>query len=274
MWRAFVYARREARGPRQAGLCEFKPLDGKFAPTSSSRSRTAPIDFQPREPFHPLFGAMPKTPLMLEFQITKEYLGFATHLVYLGPLWEEVLQADTRGPGSTVATWSSLYGRQADRHGRRRQHRQPTATGPARISTRPTGTPSAAWPGTPTSAATSPSEWASMTFTGNDPRLRGRVVAMMTASREAVVDYMTPLGLHHLMGHGHHYGPGPGSRTWRAGRLEPGLLPSRRADGIGFDRTARAATRWRNTRNYSLDNLVIADALLNITRRFVFIDIS
>ena len=67
--------------------------------------KNGPIDFQPREPFHPLFGAMPRTPLMLELQITKEYLGFATHLVYLGTLYQEVLQADThaRGEGSTVA---------------------------------------------------------------------------------------------------------------------------------------------------------------------------
>ncbi len=67
--------------------------------------KNGPIDFQPREPFHPLFGAMPRTPLMMELQITKEYLGFATHLVYLGTLYEEVLQADThaRGEGSTVA---------------------------------------------------------------------------------------------------------------------------------------------------------------------------
>src|SRR4029453_210350 len=67
--------------------------------------KTAPIDSRPREPFHPLFGAMPRTPLVLEVQITKEYLGFATHLAYLGTLYEEVLRADTyaRGPGSTVA---------------------------------------------------------------------------------------------------------------------------------------------------------------------------
>ena len=81
------------------------PLDGKFDDNVLLQVKNGPIDFQPREPGHPLFGAMPKTPLMLEVQITKEYLGFATHLVYLGPLYEETLRSDTlaKGAGSTVA---------------------------------------------------------------------------------------------------------------------------------------------------------------------------
>src|SRR5262249_58874797 len=89
---------------RQA-YSEYKPLDGHFRDNVLLQVKNGPIDFQPREPFHPLFGAMPRTPLMLEVQITKEYLGFATHLAYLGPLYEEVLRADTytRGEGSSVA---------------------------------------------------------------------------------------------------------------------------------------------------------------------------
>src|SRR5690606_10282800 len=84
---------------------DFVPLDGKFAPNVMVQVKNGAIDFQPREPFHPLFGAMPKTPLMLEVQITKEYLGFSTHLAYLAPMWEEVLKADTHqgGKGNTVA---------------------------------------------------------------------------------------------------------------------------------------------------------------------------
>ena len=90
------------------------PLDGGFRENVLLQVKNGPIDFQPREPAHPLFGAMPKTALMLEVQITKEYLGFATHLVYLGPLYEETLRADTlaRGTGSTVGKIidGSLYG--------------------------------------------------------------------------------------------------------------------------------------------------------------------
>ena len=80
----------------KASYDEFKPLDGQFAPNVVVQVKNGPIDFQPREPFHPLFGAMPHTALMMEFQITKEYLGFATHQAYLGSLFEEVLQTDTR----------------------------------------------------------------------------------------------------------------------------------------------------------------------------------
>jgi alpha-glucuronidase len=105
MWRAFVYAETDPDDRAKQAYTEFKPLDGKFADNVLVQVKNGAIDFQPREPFHPLFGAMPKTPMMLELQITKEYLGFATHLAYLGPLFEEVLEADTRakGKGSTVA---------------------------------------------------------------------------------------------------------------------------------------------------------------------------
>src|SRR4029079_5682970 len=84
---------------------QFKPLGGKFLENPFVQVKNGPLDFQPREPFSPLFGAMPKTPLMMEFQVTKEYLGQDTHLAYIGPVFEEVLRADTyaKGKGSTVA---------------------------------------------------------------------------------------------------------------------------------------------------------------------------
>ena len=105
MWRAFVYSHQVPEDRAKQAYSEFVGLDGAFRPNVIVQVKNGPIDFQPREPFHPLFGAMPRTPLMMELQITKEYLGFATHLVYLGTLYEEVLQADThaRGEGSTVA---------------------------------------------------------------------------------------------------------------------------------------------------------------------------
>lgn len=105
MWRAFVYAHDKPEDRAKQAYSEFQPLDGKFADNVIVQVKNGPIDFQPREPFHPLFGAMPRTPLMMEVQITKEYLGFATHLAYLGTMWEEVLRSDTYRPrkGTTVA---------------------------------------------------------------------------------------------------------------------------------------------------------------------------
>ncbi len=127
MWRAFVYSdasnRRIAPSKRTTNSCRSTD---KFRDNVLLQVKNGPIDFQPREPFHPLFGAMPKTPLMLEVQITKEYLGFATHLVYLGPLYEEALRSDTyaKGAGSTVAKSSMVAARSCRRHGRRVEYRR------------------------------------------------------------------------------------------------------------------------------------------------------
>ena len=105
MWRAFVYSEDDPTDRAKQAYSEFVPYDGKFRDNVLVQVKNGAIDFQPREPFHPIFGAMPKTPLMMEFQITKEYLGFATHLVYLPKLFQEVLGADTyrKGKGSTEA---------------------------------------------------------------------------------------------------------------------------------------------------------------------------
>src|SRR6185436_779547 len=104
MWRAFVYSNDVPVDRIRQAYDEFKPLDGTFRENVLIQVKNGPLDFQPREPFHPLFGAMPKTPLMMEFQVTKEYLGQDTHLVFLAPLFKEVLDADTwtKGKGSTV----------------------------------------------------------------------------------------------------------------------------------------------------------------------------
>jgi alpha-glucuronidase len=151
MWRAFVYSHEQPDDRAKQGYSEFKPFDGQFRDNVIVQVKNGAIDFQPREPFHPLFGAMPKTNLGMEFQITKEYLGFATHLVYLGPLYEETLRSDTyaKGQGSTVAKVvdGSLDGRRLTLMAGV-ANIGATATGAARSSTRPTGTSSAAWPGT------------------------------------------------------------------------------------------------------------------------------
>ncbi len=240
MWRAFVYAP-EAEDRVKQAYDEFVPLDGEFRPNVLVQVKNGPLDFQPREPFHPLFGAMSRTPLMMEFQITKEYLGFSTHLAYLGTMWEEVLQADTyaQGEGSTVARVidGSLFG-----------HELTGMAGVANIGTDRNWCGSIfdqanwyafgrlAW--NPNLRADSiAEEWIRMTFT-NDPRFVAPVKQIMLESREAVINYMTPLGLAHLMGPGHHYGPAP----WfdQAPRPDWNNTYYHRADtsGIGFDRTA------------------------------------
>lgn len=236
MWRAFVYAP-EAKDRAAQAFDEFQPLDGKFAPNVIVQVKNGAIDFQPREPFHPLFGAMPKTPLALELQITKEYLGFATHLVYLGPLFEEVLQADTHR-GGTVARVvdGSLHG-----------HKLTAVAGVANIGTDRNWSGSQfdqanwyvfgrmAWDPDLKAAAVA-REWAALTFT-NKPATRDTIVELMLASREAVVDYMTPLGLHHLMDTGHHYGPGPWVNDLERADWNPTYFHRATRDGIGFDRT-------------------------------------
>ncbi|MEL4890550.1 alpha-glucuronidase family glycosyl hydrolase [Xanthomonas sontii] len=244
MWRAFVYAHDVPVDRAMQAYTEFVGLDGVFRPNVIVQVKNGPIDFQPREPFHPLFGAMPRTPLMLEFQITKEYLGFATHLVYLGPLYEEVLQADThaRGTGSTVAEVvdGSLEG-----------HALTGIAGVANLGNDRTWSGShfdqanwyafgrLAW-NPHQSARAIAAEWAAMTFSPASEVVQP-IVGMMMGSREAAVNYMTPLGLHHLMARGHHYGPGP----WVDGgpRADWTAVYYHRADrdGIGFDRTARGS---------------------------------
>ncbi|PAX06738.1 alpha-glucuronidase family glycosyl hydrolase [Sphingomonas lenta] len=244
MWRAFVYQETDPEDRAKQAYTEFKPQDGRFAPNVLVQVKNGPIDFQPREPFHPLFGAMPRTPLMLEFQITKEYLGFATHLVYLGELFAETLRSDTyaRGPGSTVSRVvdGSLDG-----------HRLTGMAGVANIGSDRDWTGSTfdqanwyafgrlAWD-PDASARTVAAEWAGLTFT-TDPAFARPVADLMMASRQAMVDYMTPLGLAHLMGTGHHHGPAP----WVSDLARPEWNPAyyHRADarGIGFDRTSKGS---------------------------------
>ena len=250
MWRAFVYSQHATEDRAAQAFDQFKPLDGRFAANVLLQVKNGPIDFQPREPFHPLFGAMPKTPLMLEFQITKEYLGFATHLAYLGTLFEETLSADTfaRGQGSTVAKVvdGSLHGYAltgiagvanvgSDRNWSGSQFDQANWYAFGRFAWSPEG-----------SARAVAEEWARMTFS-NEPRFVQSVVEMMMVSRETVVDYMTPLGLAHLMGSHHHYGPAPWAEDLERPDQRPVYFHRADKDGLGFDRTrsgSGAVTRY------------------------------
>jgi alpha-glucuronidase len=240
MWRAFVYSNEVPTDRVKQAYDEFKPLDGAFRENVLIQVKSGPLDFQPREPFSPLFGAMTKTPVMMEFQITKEYLGEDTHLAYLGPYFEEVLRADTyvKGKGSTVAKVidGSLLG-----------YSRTAIAGVANIGSDANWTGSTfnqanwyafgrlAWDPALSSLDVA-DEWIRMTMT-NSPGAVATVRTMMRQSREAVVNYMTPLGLAHIMGTGHHYGPAP----WvKLSRLDWSPVYYHRADsiGIGFDRTA------------------------------------
>jgi alpha-glucuronidase len=239
IWRAFVYSPKPEDRVKQAYL-EFKPLDGQFADNVVIQSKNGPLDFQPREPFSPLFGALAKTNTGLEFQTTKEYLGFEIHLVYLGTMWQEVLRADTfaKGPGSTVARVvdGSLFGAKLS-----------LIAGVANVGTARNWSGSIfdqanwyaygrlAW-NPDLDARAIADEWVRLTFGGN-PAFTKPVVDMMMGSRETAVDYMTPLGLAHQMATGHHYGPGPWVND--AGRPDwnPVYFARAAKDGIGVDRT-------------------------------------
>jgi alpha-glucuronidase len=240
IWRAFVYGNHADEDRAKQAFEEFAPLDGQFLDNVLLQVKNGPIDFQPREPAHPLFGAMPKTPLVLEVQITKEYLGFATHLAYLGPLYEETLRFDTfaRGPDSTVARVidGSLQGHArsgiagvsnvgADRNWTGSTFDQANWYAFGRLAWDPYG-----------GSRAIAEEWLRMTFS-NDARFVGPALDMMMGSREAVVDYMTPLGLAHLMAAGHHYGPGAWQDSLVRADWNPTYYHRADAQGIGFDRT-------------------------------------
>jgi alpha-glucuronidase len=241
IWRAFVYASENPEDRFKQAYDEFHPLDGRFADNVLVQIKNGPIDFQPREPFSPLFGAMPKTPEALELEITKEYTGQATHLVYLGPMWEEVLKADTfvKGPGSTVA-------RVVD--GSLDHHALSAISGVANIGTDRDWSGSdfnqanwyvfgrLAWDPDASSRDIA-DDWTRMTFS-NDPAFVKPVVDLMQASREIMVDYMTPLGLAHQMATDSHYGPGPWVCNLPRPEWNPCYYAKAGADGIGFDRTA------------------------------------
>jgi alpha-glucuronidase len=236
IWRAFVYSP-DPKGDRfKEAYNEFAPLDGKFADNIIVQVKNGPIDFMPREPFHPLFGAMPKTPLALEFQITQEYLGQSTNLVFLPTMYKEVLDSDTYavGKGSTVAkivapaadkgaivgvantgsdrNWTGHFMSQANWYGFGRLAWNPDIT-----------------------AAQIADEWISMTLT-KDPDTQAIIKKMLLQSHETYVDFTYPLGLAHMMGQGIHFGPEP----WleRSQRPDWTSIYYHRADslGLGFDR--------------------------------------
>jgi alpha-glucuronidase len=243
MWRAFVYDPEVDPDRVKRAYKEFVPLDGRFRENVFVQVKNGPLDFQPREPFHPLFGAMPKTPLMGELQITQEYFGHSTHLVYLAPMWSEFLQSDTfsKGPGSLV---SEILDGTLERYPR---------TGIAGVAN--TGRDQN-WTGHHVAQAnwyaygrlawnldltpqTIADEWIRMTW-GSGADVVATIRAILLESYDAYVSYTMPLGLHHLIG-GDHYAPMPENPDPR--RADWSAIYYHRADshGLGFDRTRRGS---------------------------------
>ena len=245
MWRAFVY---QSTSPDRANTAveEFKGLDGQFRDNVIIQIKNGPIDFQPREPFSPLFGQLENTNIMAEMQITQEYMGHSNHMVYLHPMWKECLDSDTylNGEGSTVAKITEYDGNGA-------------IAGVANIGD------SVNWCGHHLAQANwyafgrmawNPDldskqildEWLKQTFTDN-PKFVEPVSEMMMASHEAAVSYEMPMGIHHAFAGAGHYGPGPWEGSSRPD-WSPKYYHKAAADGIGFDRTV--ATGSGNTAQY------------------------
>ena len=261
MWRAFVYNPSPEDRAKQA-FNEFKPLDGVFRDNVIVQVKNGPIDFQPREPFSPLFGAMEKTPLMMEFQITQEYLGHSNHLVYLSPMYKECFDADTycKGAGSTVVKTldGSIY-----------PHKQTAIAGVSNIGR------DANWCGHHFAQANwyaygrlawnhnlsseqIADEWTKMTWSQDEAVVKP-ITQLMLTSHETCVNYMAPLGLHHIMAWTHHYGPEPWCHidNARADWLPPYY---HRADekGLGFDRSSTGSNttaQYFSPLREQLDNL-------------------
>jgi alpha-glucuronidase len=239
MWRAFVYNADVDPDRVKRAYAEFVPLDGKFRANVFAQVKNGPLDFQPREPFHPMFGAMPKTPLMAELQVTQEYLGQSNHLVYLAPMWKEFLDADTyaKGPGSRVAQVidGSLEGKQdTGIAGVANTGQDVNWTGHDLAQANWYAFGRLAWdPGL--SAAAIADEWIRMTW-GDAPDVVATIRSIMLDSRETYVHYTMPLGLHHLIG-GDHYAPMPENTDTRRADWSATYYHRADAAAIGYDRT-------------------------------------
>ena len=232
MWRAFVYNPQSSDRANQA-YEEFMPLDGQFADNVIIQIKNGPIDFQPREPYSPLFTALKKTPMMVEFQITQEYLGAANHLVYLAPMWQEffsfVKPASLKAMAGVAnigddTNWCGHHFAQSNWYAFGRLAWNPSLTSKEIAE-----------------------EWLAQTFgtQGNLSPLTSHLsplLQLMLDSREACVNYMMPLGIHHIFAGTHHYGPEPwySPKGLRADWTPPYY---HKADsiGMGFDRTLKGS---------------------------------
>lgn len=227
MWRSFVYgANHKGEDRVKQAVSEFKGMDGKFRDNVILQSKNGPLDFQPREPYAPIFDNIKQTPQIAELQITQEYLGQSKHLTYLAPMWKEFfgfVNPDRLVGISGVANigddanWCGHPFSQANWYAFGRLAWNPSLT-----------------------AEEIAHEWLVQTYENQDERFTKPVEMMMMTSREACVNYMMPLGLHHIFKFDHHYGPEPDGFI-ASYPLEwcPVYYHKADAQGIGFDRSSK-----------------------------------
>ena len=227
MWRSFVYgANHKGEDRVKQAVSEFKGMDGKFRDNVILQSKNGPLDFQPREPYAPIFDNIKQTPQIAELQITQEYLGQSKHLTYLAPMWKEFF--DFVNPNKLVgisgvanigddANWCGHPFSQANWYAFGRLAWNPSLT-----------------------AEEIAHEWLVQTYENQDEKFTKPVEMMMMTSREACVNYMMPLGLHHIFKFDHHYGPEPDGFI-ASYPLEwcPVYYHKADAKGVGFDRSSK-----------------------------------
>ena len=226
MWRCFVYgANHKGEDRVKQAVSEFKPLDGAFRPNVILQTKNGPLDFQPREPYSPVFDQITKTPNMAELQITQEYLGQSRHLVYLAPMWEEFFKDVNPQKLKGVAGVANI-GLERNWCGHHFSQANWYAFG--RLAWNPLMT-----------AESIAKEWLQLTFS-NNPQFVSTMTQLMMESREACVDYMMPLGLHHIFKFDHHYGPEPnGFKANYPLEWCPVYYHKADKNGIGFDRSSK-----------------------------------
>lgn len=230
VWRSFVYgANHKGEDRVKQAVSEFKNLDGMFRDNVILQSKNGPLDFQPREPYAPIFDNISRTPQMGELQITQEYLGQSIHLTYLSPMWKEffsfVKPSRLKGIAGVAntgddANWCGHPFSQANWYAFGRLAWNPELTSEEIAA-----------------------EWISQTFTGAGNDAADLIKDIMLESHEACVNYMMPLGLHHIFKFDHHYGPEPdGFKAEYPLEWCPVYYHQADSNGIGFDRTATTGT--------------------------------
>lgn len=226
MWRSFVYgANHKGEDRVKQAVSEFKYQDGKFRDNVILQSKNGPLDFQPREPYAPIFDNIHQTPQIAELQITQEYLGQSKHLVYLAPMWKEFFSFVSPDKLKGIAGVSNI-GDNANWCGHPFSQANWYAFG--RLAWNPS-----------ISSEEIAHEWLILTYGCKDERFTKPVEMMMLTSREACVNYMMPLGLHHIFKFDHHYGPEPdGFKAEYPLEWCPVYYHKADAKGIGFDRSS------------------------------------
>ena len=227
MWRSFVYgANHKGEDRVKQAVSEFKDMDGKFRDNVILQSKNGPLDFQPREPYAPIFDNIKQTPQIAELQITQEYLGQSKHLTYLAPMWKEFFEFVNPDRLKGIAGVANI-GDDANWCGHPFSQANWYAFG--RLAWNPSLT-----------AEKIAHEWLVQTYGNQDEKFTKPVEMMMMTSREACVNYMMPLGLHHIFKFDHHYGPEPDGFI-ASYPLEwcPVYYHKADAQGVGFDRSSK-----------------------------------